>query len=317
LIKHKNNYCIVGFGNHAKTKLLPALLKLGKPILGIVSSKKNLDLPYDIFKTINDALKQSNEKTIFVVSSPPKEHYQQIKLLLKFRKNILIEKPIFIHPREVKLTEQYIKNTDVIVAEMLMYKFTNQYKKFIKFWNKKKKQCNKIECYFNIPEISSGTFRNSDEITSSSLYDVGSYLFSLLVDLKLYPLDLEITKIKKRKNKFLKFFIKGSHKHNIDIYLEFGFGNQYHNSVKIHYLKNYIASFDKFFYGRDGEKNIILQNNKTLKKITTHDINGFEYMFSKNNSYWKKNQKERFNKLRYVNNILYSLTIQLSSPRGL
>ena len=283
MVKYKKNYCIVGFGNHAKTKLLPALLKLGKPILGIVSSKKNLDIPHEIFTTLDDAIYKSNEKTIFVISSPPKEHYLQTKLLLKFRKNILIEKPMFIHPREVNLIQRDLKNKNIFVAEMLMYKFTFQYKKFIKFWNKKKNQCNKIECYFNIPEITSNTFRNSDEITSSSLYDVGSYLFSLLVDLKLYPLDLNIINFKKRKNKFLQFFIKSYDKDNIEIYLEFGFGNHYHNSVKVHYLKNYIASFDKFFYGREGEKNIIFQNKKTVKKITTHDINGFEQMFSKKN----------------------------------
>ena len=127
MIKYQNNYCIVGFGNHAKTKLLPALLKLGKPILGVVSSKKDLNLPYKIFKTLNDALNKSNEKTIFVVSSPPQEHYMQVKLLLKFKKNILIEKPIFTHPREVKLIEQDLNNTNVFVAEMLMYKFTLQY----------------------------------------------------------------------------------------------------------------------------------------------------------------------------------------------
>ena len=91
---------------------------------------------------------KSNEKTIFVVSSPPKEHYPQTKLLLKFRKNILIEKPMFIHPWEVKLTKQDLKDSNVFVAEMLMYKFTFQYKKFIKFWNKKKKKCNKSIVHF-------------------------------------------------------------------------------------------------------------------------------------------------------------------------
>lgn len=314
MIEYKTNYCIVGFGNHAKTKLVPALVKLEKLIFGIVSSKKNIDTPIRFFKKLDDAIDEADEKTIFVLSSPPKAHYSQIKLLLKYQKHIFIEKPIFVHPHEVDLIEKDLINKNVIIVEMLMYKFTAQYKRFIKFWNKKKNCCNKIECFFNIPEIPLNTFRNSDEITSSSLYDIGCYLFSLLVDLKIYPLNLEISKVIKRKNKFLQFIIKGSTK-KIDIYLEFGFGNKYYNSVKLHYMKNYSISFDKIFYGREVEKTITLQNNKTLKQVVINDINGFEEMFTKNISYWQKNQKTRFNNLKIVNNILYSLAEQLTSSR--
>ena len=305
--KNKNNYCIVGFGNHAKNKLLPALVKLGKPIFGIVSSKKKLDIPFKIYEKLSDALNKSDDKTIFIVSSPPNEHYSQIKLLLEAKKNALIEKPIFVSPQEVDFINTELKDKNIIIAEMLMYKFTLQYKRFIKFWRKRKNQCYKIECFFNIPEIPSKTFRNNYDITSSSLYDVGCYLFSLLVDLRIYPINFEIVKVNKRKNKFLKFFIEGQN-NNIDIYLEFGFGNSYNNSVKIHYLKNYIASFEKFFYGRNEEKVITLQNSRNFKKIVYKDINGFEEMFKKNISYWQKNQKKRFNKLKQVNDILFKLS---------
>ena len=38
---NKKNYCIVGYGSHAKNKIIPQLIKNKKKILGIVSSKKN------------------------------------------------------------------------------------------------------------------------------------------------------------------------------------------------------------------------------------------------------------------------------------
>ena len=41
------NYCLVGFGTHAKNKLLPSLEKTHKNIFGIVSSKNKLNLEYD------------------------------------------------------------------------------------------------------------------------------------------------------------------------------------------------------------------------------------------------------------------------------
>ena len=59
------NYCIVGFGNHSKTKLLPALNNLNKKIFGIVSSKYIYDKKYQFFNNLKEAIAQSNDKTIF------------------------------------------------------------------------------------------------------------------------------------------------------------------------------------------------------------------------------------------------------------
>jgi len=53
---YQNNFCIVGFGNHAKTKLLPALQNSNKNILGIVSSKENLSTKITVFKNLQEAI---------------------------------------------------------------------------------------------------------------------------------------------------------------------------------------------------------------------------------------------------------------------
>ena len=50
--------CIIGFGNHAKSKILPALENVGIKIGGIVSSKDQLMLPgVEIFTNVADAIK--------------------------------------------------------------------------------------------------------------------------------------------------------------------------------------------------------------------------------------------------------------------
>tara|TARA_B100000989_G_scaffold292812_1_gene269288 strand:+ start:2090 stop:3070 length:981 start_codon:yes stop_codon:yes gene_type:complete len=310
LKKNITNYCIVGYGNHAKNKLLPVLLRLNKKVFGIVSSKKKVDTSIKIFKKLEQAINKADDKTIFILSSPPEVHFSQIKLLLEYNKNIFVEKPMSIHPQEVNTIIRDTRDKDIFVAEMLMYKYTKQYKHFVKFWDKKKDKCNKIECFFNIPKIPSGTFRNSNDITSSCLYDIGCYLISLLIDLKIYPENFKISKIVKKNKKFLQFIIEASTQ-KIDVYLEFGFGNEYVNLVKLNYMKNYIASFEKFFYGVEAKKTITLQNTRDLKEITINDINGFEKMFEKSNLYWQKTQKVRFNNLKKVNNILYSLSESL------
>ena len=60
----KKKFCLVGFGNHAKNKLLPSLEKQDHKILGIVSTKK-LKLKYKIFDNLKIAIKSSNIDTFF------------------------------------------------------------------------------------------------------------------------------------------------------------------------------------------------------------------------------------------------------------
>ena len=36
----QNNYCIIGYGNHTKSKILPAILKINKNNIYIVSKKR-------------------------------------------------------------------------------------------------------------------------------------------------------------------------------------------------------------------------------------------------------------------------------------
>ena len=81
------NYCIVGIGNHAKSKLIPSIMKSGKKIVGIVSRTNKTSLrKYKRFKYIDKAIKNLPENTIFVLSTPPSTHFDLIKKLIKKKK---------------------------------------------------------------------------------------------------------------------------------------------------------------------------------------------------------------------------------------
>ena len=85
-----NNYCVVGIGNHAFSKLIPSIVKSGKKIIGIVSRSNNLYVrKYKRFKYLDQAINLLPKNTIFVVSTPPDTHFNLIKKLVAKRKNVL------------------------------------------------------------------------------------------------------------------------------------------------------------------------------------------------------------------------------------
>ena len=73
---NKKNYCIVGYGSHAKNKIIPQLIKIKN--FRIVSSKK---LPIKNFNNLDDAISHSNKNTVFIIV-PPQFHSKQSKKIL-------------------------------------------------------------------------------------------------------------------------------------------------------------------------------------------------------------------------------------------
>ena len=122
-------------------------------------------------------------KQFFVIGSPPKIHFSQTKLILETGRDIFVEKPIFTSVEEVRYIRGILNDKKNFVTELLMYKYTKQYQNFMKIWEKKSKNCLKIECFFNIPSMPEKTFRKDSDILSSPLYDIGCYIISLFVDL--------------------------------------------------------------------------------------------------------------------------------------
>ena len=106
------------------------------------------------------------------------------------------------------------------------------YEKFLKIWNKKKNNCIKIGVFFLICPASKNTFRDNDDIFSSPLYDIGCYIFSLMVNLNISLKNLKIQNVKKFSNQFLQFYISGI-SNKLQIYAEFGIGKEYNNLMEL------------------------------------------------------------------------------------
>ena len=90
----KKHYCLVGFGNHSKSKIIPAIKKSNGVIDGIVSKKTENFGSLKFFSSINDAFTKVNSNTIFIICSPPDLHYSQAIDVIKRGHNVFIEKPV-------------------------------------------------------------------------------------------------------------------------------------------------------------------------------------------------------------------------------
>ena len=208
------------------------------------------------------------------------------------------------------MIQNFLKGKNLFIVELLMYKYTKLYEKFQKIWEKKRKICTKIECFFNIPSVPNGTFRNKIDLTSSPLYDIGCYILSLLVDLKIPLEKIKIINKTIKNNKILSLSLSGFY-NDLEIYTEFGIKKEYKNSVKLQFGKDQHILFEKFFYGIREKKQILFYKRNKFKFLSIEDNNGFEKIFNCSNSFWLQNQSDRFHNISKVNKKLSSLKTEL------
>ena len=312
-----NNFCIVGMGDHTKKKIIPALLSCKKKIKAIVTSQNQKN--YLSFQTLDEALKNLSEDTVYIIATPPQIHYDQMKQILTFGRDVIVEKPAFLYTKQAKEILQLSKLNNNIVFEAFMYRYSKLYKKFINFWSDNIDDIIYIKCDFYIPKIPNNTFRIQGDIASSCLYDMGCYSMSLLVDLGLTLDNIEVENIC-YKNKLiysieLKAIIDG-----ITIRLNFGGAKEYTNSVLVKTNKNITVTFWPFFYGRKSTKYVshVFNNDIKIGEIDEiDDSNSFEEMFDMNYSDLLSNQNKRFKKMLLVTKKLEELAIELKKIKPL
>jgi hypothetical protein len=309
----KDNFCIVGLGNHSLTKIIPALELEKKNILGVVTSKTNLEKKsFQCFRNLLDAILSLPHDTIFVVSTPPLIHFKQIELLIEYNRNVFVEKPIFTSFKEAKYINKLISKKKIFVTETLMYKYTNLYTEFVSYWDIHKHKIKNIKCNFTIPNFPKNTFRNRDDVHSSCLYDIGCYIITLIIDLNINFLNIEIIKIIRTQNKIKNMNFKFvCTNFNIECFI--GVSKSYENKVSLELIDSQILLFEPFFYGRKGDRLIIEKKKDTKdKKQLIKEENAYRKLFNIDHELWLSSQNLRFKNLLKVNKILEEISKQTS-----
>ena len=302
------NYCIVGIGHHAESKLIPSVMKSGKKIVGIVSRTNKTSLrKYKRFKYIDQAIKKLPKNTIYVLSTPPSTHFGLIKKLIRKKKNIIVEKPIFTHPSQVIALKKSYFNKRIFLKEIFMYRYSLMFKKSILFIKKEYNHIKKIECNFVIPSNPELSFRDEKKIESSCLYDIGSYIFDYFttLDLRLHSLEIINTNYIGDKLASMYFSFKIG---NINIFSHIGIGQNYINNLTINKKDGEKINFNTFFYGRSCNKVINITKNDETKNIFFHEKDAFTTMFKISDKIKNLYKNKEYYRLNKINKILFEFT---------
>ena len=262
-----SSYVFIGIGNHAINTLMPSIPRNKISIISTNNSQ------YKNYISIESIPKKIKQKSLFVISTPPKTHYRIIiKLISNNVQFIYVEKPSVLKQSQALSVTRLIKKKNIIFVEMYMYLYTKMYKKFYSNFSKNRTSIKLMNIKFIIPNLKYISFRDNDDFKDSFFFDMGCYPFSLFHDLKIEIPDRKNIIFKKSKNQ-----IHFSFKSDKTTYkIHFGYGKKYHNSIQLVSNKLDII-YNNFFYGKKKEKTILFKNLNSFELI--QDINAFSKMF--------------------------------------
>ena len=286
------NFCFVGLGKHSTNNLIPNLKKANKKIVGYVTRTPKINnRSYKRYKNIDLALKKIPKKTNFVIASPPETHFDLLKKLVKKKSIIYCEKPIFVKHQEAKNFIKSSRKNNSFVIELFMYKYTDLFKKFSRIIKSYDNLLN-INCKFLVPSYPKNTFRNSVNLRSSCLYDIGSYIIDLFTELDFNLHNFEIVDFLMDDGYLKKLSFKFNI-NNISCFSEIGLDKKYENEVTLKTKDKKEVSLSPFFFGREGPRKIKCNKKETF----LYEKNSFEKIF-RLKLYGKFNRIKTLNKMQ-------------------
>lgn len=299
IISDWDQVCLIGLGKHSINKLLPNLERKYAGNISVVSSKKNnLELINKSFSSLDNALKELKNNTLYVVATPPATHFSLSKKLLNMGKDVLVEKPSFLKINHFNVLKELAITKKLVLAEMMMYLENKIVKKSTKIIKDNIDNLKEINITFTIPSNPENTFRNENAFENSVIADIGCYPLNFLSYLDL-PLEKLILRKPKNKNpKFPIYEIENINKPKI--YISFGCSGTYKNSMKVEFINNKSIEVSPFFYGLEGLRDQIIINKKVYKMEKKHENNCFQALFDRSRKNWLENQSVRFNKMEKV-----------------
>lgn len=292
------HFCVVGLGNHARTKLLPALAANGQLVAGLVTRGDTQGLPdAPVFPDIETALEKLPARTVFVIATPPSLHFAQAMPIIRAGRDVIVEKPAFASRVETVEAAEEASRSGSVLVEAFMHRHTRLYTELVDAF-RNEAPVTGLRAEFIIPEMpTSGTFRGAPDIACSSLYDMGCYPLSLLSDLGL-PLDrLAVTHVDHPGDPGREAVRIAGPAAGIDVEISIGVGPSYANRVSINSLAGRSMSFEPFFFGRPGERRMVISTTSSVSERKIPETAAFEAMFAVTRPVWLAGQGERLGRM--------------------
>ena len=291
-------FCVVGLGNHARTKLLPALAANGQLVAGLVTRGDRQGLPdAPIFPDVETALEELPARTVFVIATPPALHFAQALPIIRAGRDVIVEKPAFASRGETVEAVEEASRSGSVLVEAFMHRHTRLYSELVDAY-RNDSSITGLRAEFIVPEMpTSGTFRAAPDIACSSLYDMGCYPLSLLSDLGL-PLDrLGVTDVDHAGDPGREAVRIAGPAAGIEVEIRIGVGATYSNSVSIRSPAGRSVSFEPFFFGRPGERRMVISTASSVSERKIPENVAFEAMLAVTRPVWLADQGARLGRM--------------------
>lgn len=300
------NFCVVGIGSHARTKLLPSITENGQKVVGLVSRQPSDTLPDGpIYPTLEAALPHLPRGTAILISSPPALHYAQARVAINAGFDVFVEKPAFVSVDEARDLATLCTTNGTVLVEAFMQRHTALYSLLLDHIADNPPVA--IDISFLIPGQPRGTFRNAEDLSTSSLYDIGCYILALLDDIGINPAALHIAHVRNAgtMTEALELF---GHSGTVILRANIGVDAKYTNRVSVVGADGNSMTFEPLFYGRPG--------TKMMGDRQVEDNNGFAAMLAIPRAQWLSNQTKRLTSMIIVTKALEALAGQLAIFRA-
>ena len=239
---------IVGFGNHAQRRILPALKSINQidDIVVTSRSKKKNYTDEIIYLNKNDILNSDIFFDAIIISSYPNVHIDNLKEFKNKSNSFLIEKPVTNYLEYLESSEYLGFHNNYAARECLMYFHHPIYRKFQEIINSDKIEA--ISASFQIPHIENNNFRYSKALGGSAILDQGVYPISLILEnFKLIDNSIDSSiDIQDNQSIDSSGYLSCKSEGGVEININWGIGFEYSNFVKV-ISKGIIYSFPMFF----------------------------------------------------------------------
>lgn len=310
-------FCVVGLGNHARTKLLPAIAANGQKVCSLVTSQSPTawqGLP--VFNQLADGLAGLGDGDAVIIATPPALHFRQCLEAAAAGVDVLVEKPAFITAEEAKRARAAATASGSIVVEAFMHRECKLYGRLMDIWQTERHRIRSIAATFQIPEMPSGTFRGGDDVAASALYDIGSYPVSLFGDLGLDLSRLSVLDARNLQDPLKTAIRLGGSDQDVTMTAVVGVAETYANRVELEFTDGETVTFEPFFFGRAGLRQVRTRGCGRSSDETVEEGDAFRAMLALPREARRRDAEETWDRLISATSHLERLGADLLSRRA-
>jgi predicted dehydrogenase len=309
-------FCIVGLGAHALTKLVPAIQANGQTVTATVDNRMPATIPGAVhYKDVAEAVEALPPHTTFIVATPPSVHLPLAQTIALHGFDLFVEKPAFVTRGAAQTVTSICHERGSVLVEGFMHRHTRLHSALIDYWSRCYDRAAAIHVRFVIPAMPTSTFRSGSELACASIFDIGCYPVCLLHDLGLRNADLHLSDVRFPGQPEKELVRLEATCQELAIVAEIGVDLTYANSVEITTEDGRAVRFAPYFYGRAGEKTISETVGDHAISRPVSDVNAFEAMLAVPRDMWLQHEAERNSQIIGQAAALETLAQELQSIR--